>query len=643
MRPLFLRSIYAVPLLGCGVFVFVLALWLAGYFQSAELWIYDRLVSWRAGAGTTDPRIELVLLKETDIRRYDYPLRDSKLTELLQIIEQDGPRAIGLDLYRDLAQPRNGSELRQLEQVLAGDPNLITIFLYNDPNDPARAARYENGLDSHFAVAPPKILAEARDRIGCNNFPADDRTVRRGYIYTNLDPSKHEEYGSLSWQLALRYLEPLGIGPTSDGSSVRLGKSTFPKFSENEGGYIWAASSDYQFLLDYKGPQKFSSQSVDEVLTGHAKGKFKDKIVLIGGDSDSAGDFYITPLGQNLQEPGVVIHAQAVNQFLRAALDGDAPTRGVGLGWQIVLLAAWCAVAAAIGYYCHSFWTFVGMLVLSLGVLAGFTTLMFFQSIWFASAAPALAIALTAIGVKAYTAQVEARNRVDLMQLFSRHVSGDVAKTIWENRDQVARPQKLTATVLFTDLKNYSTISEALPPDQLMSWINECLGSLARHVDRNGGVINKYIGDSIMAVFGVPAARTKQEEIRADALHAVQCAWDMKNELKRLNDAWQARGLSRVGLRIGIYTGELMAGTVGHEERLEYTVIGDSVNTASRLESVEKDTVKGDDPECRILIGEPTVELVKEKFKVELMGTTQLKGQKRMSPFYQVIGPVTES
>jgi adenylate cyclase len=94
-----------------------------------------------------------------------------------------------------------------------------------------------------------------------------------------------------------------------------------------------------------------------------------------------------------------------------------------------------------------------------------------------------------------------------------------------------------------------------------------------------------------------------------------------------------------VGLRIGIYTGELMAGSVGHGERLEYTVIGDSVNTASRLESLDKEKTVEEDAECRILIGEPTFNLVKDCFEVELMGSTQLKGQSRLSPFYRIIGP----
>jgi adenylate cyclase len=611
-------------LIGLGVFFCATVLWLLGLFQPAELWIYDHLVVWREPRGATDSRIVLVMLNEEDIRKYDYPLRDSKLAALLETIERDRPRCIGLDLYRDLPEPRNGSELVLLNSVLARNSNIVSIFLYNSEQHP-------------FRIAPPSILAHAPQRFGFNNFAIDYRTARRGFIY--LPP----EYGSLPWQLTLLYLASEGIGPSSEGRSIRLGKSVFHRFSGSEGGYTLAPSGGYQFLFDFKGPRTFTSYSVDQVLTAQAVGAFHDKIVLVGGDSESAGDFFITPLGANRQVPGVLIHAQTVDQYLRAALDGDSPTRGVSLPWELAVLLCWAMMATALGYFCRSFWSFAGALAACLAALFAVTGLLFWHHVWIASFGPAVTILFSAIAAKAFTAQMETRHRSALMDLFSRHLSSDVAESIWEQREEFfegnrPRAQKLTATVLFTDLKNYSTISEMLSPDDLMLWINECLGALARHVDRNGGIINKYIGDSIMAVFGAPAARTTEEAIRQDAIHAVQCAWEMKAEMKQLNDAWIRRGLARVGLRIGIYTGELMAGSVGHEDRLEYTVIGDSVNTASRLESLDKDSAAEEDADCRILIGEPTFHLVKESFDVELLGSTQLKGQTRLSPYYRIVG-----
>jgi len=623
-----MRPIYAVSLIGFGVFVLIAGFWIAGWFQPAELWIYDQLIVWEAGEGKTDPRITLVLLTEDDIRKYDYPLLDSKLAQLLDTIEQEKPRAIGLDLYRDLPEPRNGTELAQLNSELARYPNIISIFLHGDEKGPG------------VAIPPPPILAKYPQRIGFNNFATDTRTVRRGILY---DP---EGNASLAWQIALLYLAPEGIAPSTEGRFIRLGKSVFPRFTGYEGGYVHPAWAGYQSLFDFKGPQEFTLHTVDQVLTGKATGAFGDKIVLIGGNSDSAGDFLVTPKGRDRQEPGVFVHALAVNQYLRAALNGDGPVTGLAMGWEIAMLAGWCALATGAGYSFRSFGAFAAALATCLFALTGLTLLLFAHKIWTASAAPGLAILLAAIGAKSYMAHIEATLRGELMHLFSRHVSTDVANSLWAQRGQFLdgnrpRAQRLTATVLFTDLKNYSSISEALQPDDLMQWINECLGALARHVDRNGGIVEKYIGDSIMAVFGFPTPRTTEEAIRQDAVNAVRCAWNMRTEIKRLNDAWQARGFARVGLRIGIYTGELMAGTVGHEDRHEYTVIGDSVNTASRLESVDKEITTEADADCRILIGEPTFNLVKDAFEVELMGSTQLKGQKRVSSFYRIVGPKT--
>src|SRR5208283_2020857 len=126
----------------------------------------------------------------------------------------------------------------------------------------------------------------------------------------------------------------------------------------------------------------------------------------------------------------------------------------------------------------------------------------------------------------------EKKERGQLMQLFSKQVSPDIAQALWEQRDdflagQRPRPQKLTATVLFTDLEGFSATSEKLEPALLMDWLNEYMEAMATAIMSHQGVIEKYIGDAIMAVFGVPLARTSQDEIKRDARNAVRCALAM--------------------------------------------------------------------------------------------------------------------
>jgi adenylate cyclase len=220
-------------------------------------------------------------------------------------------------------------------------------------------------------------------------------------------------------------------------------------------------------------------------------------------------------------------------------------------------------------------------------------------------------------------------------------VSPAIAESIWTHREEFIeghrpRPQKVLVTVLFTDFCNFATVSEKLQPAEAMDWVNEYLAALARQVEPHGGLIDKYMGDAIMAVFGFPLALTADADIRKDACNAVSCALDMGIELRRLNDAWQKRGRPPVQVRIGICSGPTVAGSIGTTDRLEFTLIGDTVNTAERLESFDKEHATGDP--CRILIGQSTFELLDGKFATEFVQSIKLKGKEGTTTIYRVLG-----
>ena len=157
-----------------------------------------------------------------------------------------------------------------------------------------------------------------------------------------------------------------------------------------------------------------------------------------------------------------------------------------------------------------------------------------------------------------------------------------------------------------------------------------------------GGMINKYIGDAIMAVFGAPVKKDDAEGITADALNAVESAVRMGEKLQILNVRWQQQGLPFIGMRVGIYTGTLVAGTLGGQQRMEYTVIGDTVNTASRLESFDKAvaTPNAQHP-CRILVGESTWQLIRNHYQTEQISECQLKGKHNILNIYRVLERIT--
>ena len=215
--------------------------------------------------------------------------------------------------------------------------------------------------------------------------------------------------------------------------------------------------------------------------------------------------------------------------------------------------------------------------------------------------------------VTQYMSHHERAERTVLNELFKRMVAEDVAETLWARRDELLDEGQLAArevraTVLFTDLEGFTTITEAMDKSALMEFLNDYMAVMSDVVGRRpDAFVNKYIGDAVMAVFGPPLERTA-EQARADARNAVECALEMRAQLAaepRSGGSGCARGhpqearrgerpatatarrcrRSRLRMRIGIQSGIVTAGSLGSRQRLEYTVIGDTVNTAARLES----------------------------------------------------------
>jgi adenylate cyclase len=209
-----------------------------------------------------------------------------------------------------------------------------------------------------------------------------------------------------------------------------------------------------------------------------------------------------------------------------------------------------------------------------------------------------------------------------------------LAEFLWQEREQFAsggrpRPQRLSATIFFADVMNFTTVSEKLDPQTLMDWFYAFMETITPLVSDHRGVILRFLGDSIMAAFGPPIPRASQAEIRQDAVNAVSCALATQERLVALNRRYEERGMPLISMRIGILSGTVTGGSIGTAKRFEYNVHGDTVNTASRLESFDKEAF---DPAyfsapCRILIGQPTLALIGDEFDTEFVGEYRLKGK----------------
>ncbi len=617
-----------IGVLACGAVLLVRNF---GRFQWLELRVYDTFLRWRARNATDDPRIVLIEITEDDIsnpKLGDWPVWDADLAKLLRILEDQKPCAIGVDLIRNLPVPKNGSQLGQLNEVLLGNDNIICIWRFGD-------AHYRG-------IAPPAVLQPYPERLGIFSFTPDfqiDKIVRRGVLF--MDDGTNA-FPSLTLQLAVLYLQAKGI-PVSTVGNTRLGKTVFRPFEKDDGAYVNADAGGYQLLLDFKGPRKFQAYSLTQALSGQIpSGALRDKIVLVGVTAAYAMDYFVTPI--EFQHRGLEVHAQMLNQLLRAALAGDQPLR-VWPEWQeLVWIFVWCLLGTAIGFWVRSPWKFVLLASVCLLALAGCAWWGFRMGWWILLVTPATAFLVSAIVVVSYASYYAKMQHGLVMNLFSKHVSREVAETIWAQRDAFLeggkpRAQKVTATVLFTDLKGFTPLSERLDPSVVMDWLNEYMSAVTQAVIENGGVVHKYIGDSIMAVFGVPVARATESEIKQDAVNAVRCALAMEQALVRLNARWKERGLPTGSMRVGIYTGPLMAGSLGSADRMEYAVLGDTVNTASRLESFGKDSGEREpaSESCRILIGETTYSRLDGQFQTDLVGNLPLKGKTEKLTIYRVV------
>jgi adenylate cyclase len=613
----------------------VLGLRALGLLEPVELATYDAALRLRTPAATADPRIVLVTVTESDIAALGgWPLPDDTLARALEALRAQGPRAIGLDIYRDVpVPPASGA----LERTLTADPRIVAV------------RKFAEGAFS--GIPAPKVLADT-EQVGFNDIVVDrGGIVRRALLY--LDDGV-TVLPSFALRLALLYLAAEGVGPQpdpDDESLLRLGPVTIRPLEPRDGAYAGVDARGYQFLLDFRrGPQPFRAVALSDVLAGTVPAEaIRGRVALLGVTAESVKDHFYTPLsrGAELDRPtaGVAVHAEMVGQLLRMALEGDAPVRSLPEWQEMLWIVAWTAGAGALGLALRSPWTFALAAVGGAGATAGagFATLL--GGWWIPVVPPAAGWVATLGVVTAYVSYRERHERASLMQLFSRHVDREVAETIWAQREQFLdgrrpRPQRIVITALFTDLSGYTTLSEKSSPEDLMEWLNEYMDAMAQEVSRHGGIIRQYAGDSVVAVFGAPVARATDAEIAADAVRAVDCALGMDARLRALNLRWQAEGRPVTGMRVGIFTGPVVAGMLGSAERSEYVTVGDTMNVASRLESFDK-VLYPPDPltaPCRILIGEPTLYHLGARFLTEPVGQAILKGKQQTVEIHRVLG-----
>jgi len=382
--------------------------WLGG-LEGMELGMYDQLLRSRPDEGP-DERLLLVAITEQDLQtRKEYPITDGTLAQLLNKIQEYKPRAIGIDIIRDI--PIGDKKGRvALQKVLKESDNLIAVCKLSSENEPGIAA----------APGVPE------ERVGAADLPQDPGgTIRRSSLLANPTPpkvpppSKHlcnitdkeNQVPSLSFQLAMIYLEAGGIKPeeadkgNKGAGAIKIGPTVFRRLSEDAGGYRNADAGNYQLMINYRSAKNSLDQvSLSDVLKGKvAPDLIKDRVVLVGYTAPIVKDDFYTPYSGGLKDdqtmPGVVIHAQNVSQIL-SAVENKRPliwywTKPVEWLW----IFGWSLVGGTLAWGVKRLWIFGVGVVVALGGLSGICYFLFLQGGWIPLIPPALALVPTAIVV----------------------------------------------------------------------------------------------------------------------------------------------------------------------------------------------------------------------------------------------------
>ena len=345
---------------------------------------------------------------------------------------------------------------------------------------------------------------------------------------------------------------------------------------------------------------------------------FSGKIVFVGVTAAGLFDVFETPFAGGLM-PGIQIHASVADDFL-----SNRVMRPESRSLRVVLVIAFALAVGVIAASLPAWWAAaVFAAIISAFVLIA--TLQFADGYWINLTQPTFASSLAVFGGVGYQYFFEGREKRKMKRLFGQYVSKDVYEQLVANPD-LARlgGQRRQMTVLFSDIRGFTTVSEKGQPEEIVAILNQYFTRMVDIVFAHKGTLDKFVGDMVMALFGAPLDDPKHAE------HAVDAALEMIRELNRLNEKWAAEGRPALDIGIGISTGPMIAGNIGSEAIMSYTVIGDAVNLGARLESLNKEYG------TRIIISEATCDALPDRYLFRPLGDVVVKGKTRPVAIFEV-------
>ncbi len=513
-----------------------------------------------------------------------------------------------------------------LERLIrAGAKTVVfdVVFAGPSPDDEQFRAALDRNRDKVVIGANINLLGNASVLLAPTLIPIDDRVGYVEYV-----PGRSGEVFALSFHRSAGDLKRVASSAVYD--------SLVDCALEKSGHADLIPANSVDQLYPFRFSRRFTARPVYEIFLEpywksnyHDGADFKDKIVVIGPTASILHDFHATPLGSI---PGPEVHVHA----LAAALNRDY-LRVTSPAEDLLLILAAGLIAWVVGVKVRPPLPRAGILLLAGGGYVVATLQAYNRLGWQLTAfTPLLTLYTGGFGGLVGEYVIERAEKARVRGVLDRLVSKDIVRELLEDREsyaQIVRGQRRTVTVLFSDVRGFTTLSEAAgDPAVFIAQLNEYLAEMVDVVFKHRGTLDKFIGDSVMAVWG--SMHTEGPD--ADARAAVAAALEMRERLAALNVRWAAVGKLRIDIGIGLNHGEVIVGGLGSEKsKMEITVMGDAVNLASRLEGLTKDY--GLD----LLVGESVARLVSDAFRLRTVDLVRVKGKTRPSEVMAVIGPLT--
>ncbi|MFP3867374.1 MAG: CHASE2 domain-containing protein [Desulfobacteraceae bacterium] len=650
----------------------LLMAWEPNFIKLIELKIYDLMFQMR-GAVAPGPEVVIVAIDDASIKALGrWPWSRRQITRLVERLDQAQARVVGFDMIfaekeeetglrvlkelqaeidrRDWRPPGFQNWLQKQEKVADPDGKLAqalgqqgaVVLGYYFPG--LGSQKYPGG-DLEMQISPellkssaynlvrwqsprarqfplltaprmeaniPRLMAAAARTGYFNATPDDDGTIRRLPLVIR---HRGELVAPLPLGVLQQYLgnPPLGITIAEHGvSQLRLGNRQIPV--DNCG----------RFLINFRGPaQTFKYYSFIDVVQGRVPlTDFEDRIVLVGATAVGIYDIRVTPFESVY--PGVEVHATVIDNILQQ----DYLKNSEGLFrldlWGMIalsLLLGGCLprLRAAGGFLLFLF-------MVAVYITAGFYLFMghrlHLQMVY-----PLNCLATVYVGVTLMRFLAEERERRRIRAAFQSFVAPEVVNEMLQHPEKLRLGgEKRELTVMFSDIRGFTTLAENMEAETLVSLLHAYLTPMTEIVFKHGGTVDKYIGDALMAIYGAPL------DLPEHADQAVRTALEMTAVLKQLCREWQPRGWPEIKIGVGINSGLMSVGNMGSERLFDYTVIGDDVNLASRLEGLNKQYG------TEILVSEFTARRLQNSFILREVDRVRVKGKQVSVSIFEVRG-----